>query len=241
MPGQSEVLSIVRMLRPQRSQFRKCRIGSLGDGGYVLPEDLAGISRVLSIGVGSEVSFDMHFAAAGVPVHQYDPTVDGPPLQHANFDFHPIAWAFADGERTASLGGMIRAHGFDQRDDALLKFDTEGAEWESLRSVTPDLLKHFRIIVCELHGFNSLHNPAFLQDVWQAMNLLTRNHTVVHLHANNCCGISLVEGVPVPAVLELTLLRNDRSDFGPCHEPIPGPLDYPSMPDRPDLVLRPYA
>lgn len=35
MPGQSEVLSIVRMLRPQRSQFRKCRIGSLGDGATI--------------------------------------------------------------------------------------------------------------------------------------------------------------------------------------------------------------
>jgi hypothetical protein len=64
---------------------------------------------------------------------------------------------------------------------------------------------------------------------------------VVHLHANNCCGFSLIEGVPVPAVLELTLLRKDRSTFSPCDDPIPGPLDYPNMNDRPDLVLRSFV
>jgi hypothetical protein len=241
MSGQSEVLSLIRLLRPARSSFRKVRVGSLGDGGYVLPDDLQGITNVLSIGIGEEVSFDLHFAKQGIPIYQYDPTVIGPPIQHDNFQFHKVAWSHEDGEKTATLSNMVRVHGLNATSDAILKFDTEGAEWQSIRNTPSDILKHFRIIACELHGFNSLHNPAFMQEVRQTMQLLTRHHTVVHLHANNCCGISLVEGVPVPAVVELTLLRNDRSDFFPSHEPIPGPLDYPNMPDRPDLVLSPYA
>lgn len=229
------------MLRPLQSRFRKVRIGSLADGGYVLPDDLDGISDLLSIGIGEEVSFDVHFARTGVPVYQYDPTVPGPPVSHERFVFHKTAWAPQDDANGKTLASMIRDHGLSGTADAILKFDTEGAEWACMHAMSADLLKHFRIIACELHGFNSLGNPALLAQVRQTLNVLTRHHTVVHLHANNCCGISLVEGVPVPAVVELTLLRNDRSDFHPSLEAIPGPLDFPNMPDRPDLVLNPFA
>lgn len=241
MSAQSEVLAIVRQLRPFQSRFSKVRVGSLADGGYVLPDDLQGISDLLSIGIGGEVSFDLHFARAGIPVYQYDPTVECPPVDHEGFVFHKEAWSPRDVDGEVSLAGMIQRHGLGRTHDAILKFDTEGAEWACFQNLSPDLLKHFRIIACELHGFNSLGNPALLAQVRQALQVLTRYHTVVHLHANNCCGVSLVEGVPVPAVVELTLLRNDRSDFVPSREPIPGPLDFPNMPDRPDLVLNPFA
>lgn len=241
MSAQTEVLSIIQRLKPYASELRKVRVGSLADGGYVLPDDLEGISAVLSIGIGEEVSFDVHFARAGVPVYQYDPTVECPPIDHANFQFHKIAWAPQDSASEATLASMIQRHDLAGTHDAILKFDTEGAEWACMRDLSPDLLKHFRIIACELHGFNSLHNPEFMQQVRQTLNVLTQHHTVVHLHANNCCGISLVEGVPVPAVVELTLLRNDRGAFCPNLEPIPGPLDFPNMTDRPDLVLNPFG
>lgn len=213
----------------------------MGDGGYVLPDDLDGISAMLSLGVGSEVSFDMHFANMGIPIYQYDPTVDGPPEQHKLFTFNRTAWAKTDSQESRSLASMIDIHGIATTNDAILKFDVEGAEWECFESMDSTLLKHFRIIVCELHGMQRLGNQDLLQQTWRMFSTLTHSHTVVHLHANNCCGISLVEGVPVPAVLELTLIRNDRSYFSDCHDPIPGPLDFPSMDDRPDLVLKAFG
>lgn len=218
----------------------KVRVGTMGDGGYVMPNDLAGISQVLSIGIGQEVSFDRYFARQGIPVFQYDHTVDGPPEANACFQFNKIAWGHENTAGTLSLAGMVDKHGINASNDAILKFDTEGAEWLSIIHTPVELLRHFRIMVCELHGLTSLGNPEFLAQVRETLQRLTRHHTVVHLHANNCCGISLVEGVPVPAVVEVTLLRNDRSVFSPCYEPIPGPLDYPSMTDRPDLVLTPF-
>ncbi len=241
MPGQTEVLSLLHLLRPYQCDFRKVRIGSLGDGGYVMPDDCDGVTAVLSLGVGTEVSFDEHFAKRGVPVYQYDPTVGGPPVAHENFHFNAVAWGATDSPGVASLGTMIRSHGLNATNDAILKFDIEGGEWDAMSTVAPDQLKYFRIIVCELHALHAIHDLTYLRTLKRTMNLLTRNHTVVHLHANNCCGITLVEGVPVPAVVELTLLRNDRSGFAPSDEPIPGPLDYPSMDDRPDLVLRPFG
>jgi hypothetical protein len=241
MTNQSEVLSIIKMIRPKKSTFRKVRIGSLSDGGYVLPDDLDGIDSLLSLGVGDEVSFDLHFLKKGIPVYQYDPTIDSSPSDNADsFIFHKIAWASHDSIGGRSLSSMVQQHEIFNSDRGILKFDTEGAEWECIPTTSEHTLKHFRIIVCELHGLNSLGNGELRRKIRETLGLLTRNHTVMHLHANNCCGITLVEGVPVPAVVELTLLRNDRSEFTTCNEAIPGPLDYPNMNDRADLVLNYY-
>lgn len=241
MPRQTEVMSLLAMLRPHTSDFGKIRVGAMGDGGYVLPNDLVGISAVLSLGVGGDTSFDEHFADRGVPVYQYDPTVDGPPKPHDNFHFHKIAWGAVDDEETISLDGLLKKHDLVGSNDVLLKFDIEGGEWNIFMTTTAEVLRHFRIITCELHRLNGLSDRLFIQQIRQTLSLLTRSHTVVHLHANNCCGITLVEGVPVPAVVEVTLLRNDRSSsFALSSEPIPGPLDYPNMDDRPDIVLRPF-
>lgn len=241
MSGQTEVMSLMTQLRPHRCDFRKIRVGALGDGGYVLPDDCEGLSAVLSLGVGVDVSFDEYFADKGVAVYQYDPTVDGPPKAREQFHFHPIAWGSTDTADTISLEGLVRKHELRESNDVLLKFDIEGGEWEAFSATPAHVLKHFRIITCELHGLNALHDRLQVQQIRQTISLLTRYHTIVHLHANNCCGITLVEGVPVPAVIELTLLRNDRSCFTPSDEPIPGPLDFPNMDDRPDLVLRPFG
>lgn len=222
-------------------EMGKIRIGSMGDGGYVLPDDLANIDHLLSIGIGQEVSFDLFFAESGVAVSQYDHTVDGPPIQHPQFRFNKIAWSHEDSATTLSLSGMMAKDHLQASNRMILKFDTEGAEWPSLLDTPVELLRHFRIIVCELHALNNLANADFLAQVKQVLMKLTRHHTTVHLHANNCCGLSLIEGIAVPTVIELTLLRNDRSQFTPSHEPIPGPLDFPSMTDRPDLVLRPFG
>jgi hypothetical protein len=240
MPTQAELLATLKGLTPRQSRFAKLRAGSFGDGGYVLPNDLDGIDKVLSIGIGNEISFDRFFAERGATLYQYDHTITALPEHHANFIFHPVAWGVNDDGQSRSLATMIATHGFDRSNSGLLKFDVEGAEWSCLTNVTPEQLKPFRIISCELHALNNLQNDPFLHNFRRIMALLTHHHTCVHLHANNCCGMSLIEGIPIPNVLEITLLRNDRSEFSPSHEPIPGPLDYPSMSDRADLILTPF-
>jgi hypothetical protein len=241
MSRQSELCSLLSLLSPKRSDFTKVRIGSLGDGGYVLPNDLNGLAAVLSIGIGTEVSFDCEFADRGLTVYQYDHTVDGPPVFHSSFVFHRAAWGSTDGEHVQTLNSMIRRHNLNASTENLLKFDVEGAEWQSIMVAADEDLKPFRIVVCELHGLNALADEAFFRLARQVLDKLTRNHAVVHLHANNCGGIMSIEGVPVPNVVEITLLRKDRSDFYPSVEPIPGPLDYPNIADRPDLVLNPFS
>ena len=240
MSKQSEILSLVKMFAPYDPEMNKIRVGSLGDGGYVLPNDLEQIDSVLSIGIGDEDSFDLHFAQKNISIFQYDHTVEGALNKNEKYQFHKIAWSSNDSKETRTLANMIKYHGLDSSNNGILKFDTEGAEWECIPDLNADLLKNFRIIVCELHGLTSIINNNHREIVRKTIQVLTRNHTIVHLHANNCCGLSIIEGIPLPAVIELTLLRNDRSKFSLSKSPIPGPLDFPNMKDRPDLILNPF-
>jgi hypothetical protein len=237
MTKQSEILSLLNLLTPYDPEMKKIRVGSMGDGGYVLPDDLDGIDNVLSIGIGEEDSFDYYFAKNNIPVFQYDHTVDSAKNKCQYYFFNKIALSKSDGEGSRSLSTMIDLHGFHSSNNGILKFDIEGAEWECFSDINSDLLKHFRIIVCELHGISSVVNSEHRLVVRKTLEILLSNHSLVHLHANNCCGIHLLEGIPVPAVVELTLLRNDRSSFTLSKDPIPGALDFPNMADRPDLVL----
>ena len=240
MSLQSEILSLVKTLAPYDPEMGKVRVGSLGDGGYVLPDDLEQIDSVLSIGIGDEDSFDFHFANKGIQIFQYDHTVESAANKHSLYQFHKIAWGATDSVQTRTLATMVQSHGLNNSNNGILKFDVEGAEWDCIPDINSNLLKYFRIIVCELHGLTSIGNDNHRESVRKTLQVLTQNHSIVHLHANNCCGLSIVEGISLPAVIELTLLRNDRSTFRESKSKIPGPLDFPNMTDRPDLVLNPF-
>ena len=80
-----------------------------------------------------------------------------------------------------------------------------------------------------------------IEQAQKMVDLITRNHECVHLHANNNGKILLVSGIVVPELLEVTFLRRDRSLFKPSREPIPSSLDAPNMKDRDDYVLTTFG
>ncbi len=227
------------MMRPrQLASLKKIRVGNLGDGGYVMPDDFDGLQAVLSIGVGHDVSFDHYFAERGLQVYQYDHTLDGPPASHSNFRFNKLGWGHENTDNMRNLAGMLADNALASSFDLLLKFDIEGGEWGALHACDEALLAQFRVITFELHSLCLLDVPGNLDLFLARLAVLTAGHTPIHLHANNWAGYQIIQGVPVPDVVELTLLRNDRDRFVPSTDPIPGPLDVPNAPGRPDIVLR---
>ncbi len=124
----------------------------------------------------------------------------------------------------------------------LLKFDVEGAEYDLLLSLPADLLQSFPVIVCEFHDFSQLADRGFYERACAALQVLTKHHATVHLHANNYRDMVLIGGVPVPDVFELALLRTDLGVTGSLQtDPIPGPLDRPNDPSKFDLCLTPFS
>ena len=93
-----------------------------------------------------------------------------------------------------------------------------------------------------MHELNAIGTAEGLDRLARCLDALTRHHEPVHLHANSYAGMALVQGVPVPQVIELALLRRDLERFaGPSAEPMPGPLDRPNHPALPDLCPPPFG
>lgn len=239
---QRDLLETLQLLRPWATRkIGKIRVGNDYDGGYVLPSVALQADVVLSIGVGHDVSFDHIMAQRGAHILQFDHTVPKPPTDHPNFHFEKLGWAPQTGGEFLDFDAMLERMRALNPTKALLKFDVEGAEYACLPAMNADHLKPFEVVTCELHDLGRLAEPVFHARFRQVMELLITHHCPVHLHANNYAGVVLVEGVPVPSVIELTLLRRDLDSF-PCisNEPMPGPLDRPNHPGRPDIVLNPF-
>jgi glycosyltransferase involved in cell wall biosynthesis len=239
---QHEVLSLLDMIRPlAMANGTKVRVGNVYDGGYVLPDRALDCDAVLSIGVGHDVSFDLAFAHRGAMVVQFDHTVEASPSPHANFRFHKLGWGAETKGDLLSFADMRSAFGTVPVRRPMLKFDVEGAEYDALAAMTPDDLTEFEVITCELHDFARLGERDMFERIKNTLEKLTRHHAPVHLHANNCGGLTLIAGVPVPGVLELTLLRRDLDQFpGASDEPMPGALDRPNNPSVSDICLRAF-
>ena len=69
------------------------RRGRDGDGGYVQLDDLGTVHAAYSIGIGSDVSWDVAMADLGVEIWQYDHTIARPPQSHPKFHFQSIGLA----------------------------------------------------------------------------------------------------------------------------------------------------
>ena len=240
--GQADVLSLLAMLQPRgMSTSHKIRLGASYDGGYVLPDAALECDALLSIGIGSDVSFDHALAERGMPVFQYDHTVEASPIKHERFRFNKLGWGPTTDGAFVSLATMMNTMLQAGSTRPLLKFDIEGGEYPVLEAIEADALEPFPVIVCELHGLSGLSDPAFHDRARHCIETLTRHHAPVHLHANNYGVMALVLGVPVPDVLEVSLLRRDLGLTGRASaDAIPGLLDRPNHPLLPDLCLTPF-
>lgn len=63
------------------------RIGSAGDGGYLVPDALSGIQPCYSPGASTTIGFDLDCAERGMKVFLADPSVERLPQEHPNLSF----------------------------------------------------------------------------------------------------------------------------------------------------------
>lgn len=235
-----ELQESLQLIQPKASPNRLMRIGGATDGGYLIPDDLDNIAACFSPGVGESAGFELALAAKEIRSFMADYSVDKSPVDHELFDFEKLFLATHN-----KPGKFIRLEDWIERKgqtagDLILQMDIEGAEWPILADVSAETLSRFRLIVLELHGLdNLLTNPLGIEIFKSVFLKLNGQFSVVHLHANNCCGALNYQGIQIPRVLEVTLVRNDRYEVsGEVFEPnIPNPLDVPNAPTRKELLL----
>jgi len=221
----ADLVELLRSLHPLDSGVELVRVGPMGDGGYLLPDDLDGIDYVFSPGVSDESGFEMALADRGMQVFLADRSVDGAAEQHQNFTFEKQFVGCLSDEAFTTLDDWKQRHLPDYTGDLLLQMDIEGFEYETLLAASAGLLAQFRIMVIEIHFLDQLLNKPWFDLVSRFFAKLMANHSVVHIHPNNCCGSVKAMGLELPRILEMTLFRNDRLRRRQYANRYPHPLD----------------
>lgn len=238
--GVALIESSISLIRPLPTPFELIRIGGSGDGGYLISDDLEGVKACFSPGVADSVAFELALATRGIKSFMADYSVHGSPVKNDLFDFEkPFLATHNEPGKFVRLDDWITSKN-QTKGDLILQMDIEGNEWPILADISSETLAQFRIIVLELHGMdNLLTNPLGTEIFNTVFRKLNAKFSVVHLHASNCCGELKYQGMRIPRVLEVTLIRNDRYQKSQQSFPsiIPNPLDVPNVPGKKELAL----
>jgi len=229
------------LLTPWDIDLEKFRIGRMGDGGYVVADQLRPKQAVLSYGIANEVSFDLELAKAGFKVWQFDHTILCAPLEHRNITFTKEGVAGQDRPEESLYTIERHADRFGiNLDGAILKMDVEGAEWDVLQSIAPETLRRFDQIYFEMHGLGRLPRPKFARQFRACLEKINAHFTLFHVHANNARPLVPIDNFFVPGLLEVSFVRTDLVKRSKSRTWYPTDLDAPNNKNKPDLKLWQY-
>jgi len=233
-----KVRDLMRMLRPHRLvSASKTRVGRFFDGGYVMLDRFDDVSAAYSLGINDDVSWDLDVAARGIPIYQYDHTIERLPAEHEMFHWEKIGIAAkADGE-FETLERLVVKNGHETAENLLLKIDIEGFEWEVFANTPSRVFNQFSQVVAELHWLERIGEYDFGERARRGISNLMSTHKLVHVHANNHAPWIVLGGVCLPCVIEITLARKDLGTFEVSDEIFPTPLDMPCHSQLADLYL----
>ena len=239
----AKVRELIRSLRPMTCGKDLIRLGPEGDGGYLVPDDLAGIKACFSPGTELESGFERDCANLGIPVYLADGSVNGPPDSHELFHFSQKFIGAFSNEEYITLDDWVShntpAPASGSEDHLLLQMDIEGAEYEVFLNASEALLQRFRIIVCEFHYLDRLLEKAFYPIAATVFAKLLKTHACVHNHPNNHTGSIRTKDIVLPPCMELTFLRNDRLEDPQPARVFPHPLDVDNSAREPSVPLPP--
>lgn len=222
----------------------KTRLGSIGDGGYVVIDGYD-YDFYIGCGIGSNPQFDMQF------IRKY-PNIKGlvfdGEIEYCMYFSHWVHFVARNiaGENTDHTTNLNEET--DPFNNIFIKMDIEGHEWKWLKSFKN--LDKVKQIVVEVHGL--FHNPHTYdwtkhsnydyQDVIDGLKKINETHYLVHFHSNNSAEYANLDGKELPTVGELTYIRKrDCLIDGLNKTALPiGGLDFANGTDRHDLKFSEY-
>lgn len=220
-----ELESLLKRLHPRDSGKQLIRLGPVGDGGYLVPDDLEGLGACFSPGVSSISGFELDCADRGIDVFLADRSVDQPTEMHPRFRFEKRYVGAFNNKDFMTLEDWISRSCPPEQCDMILQMDIEGYEYETLLSVSQASLERFRILVVEFHNLDQLWARSFFAIASRCFEKLLEHHECVHIHPNNVGKSVITRGIEVPRIAEFTFLRRDRFENTGFASPIPHPLD----------------
>jgi sRNA-binding regulator protein Hfq len=207
---EKQLLDFLYRFRPYQTNFQLIRLGEVGDGGYLIPNDLTGKLTCITAGVGKQIGFEYDLAQKGISCYMTDYSVEKTPLAHKNFFFLKKFIGTKNDDIHISFKDYLNEI-LKPNEDYILKIDIEGDELKVLPLFEEHDLARMRIIIIELHHFTNIITPMGYNLIEIIMNKIQKNHTIVHIHPNSYSPcIKFSKKIELYDLLEITFLRNDR-------------------------------
>lgn len=228
--------NFLKMVHPVATNHPLIRLGCEGDGGYLVPDDLEGISACFSPGVSTVADFELSIAERGIPCYLADYSVDQAPVQHPLISFEKKFLGLENNEVFTTLDAWVEKHA-PNRTDFLLQMDIEGAEYDVLFDVSDETLQQCRILVIEFHHLDRLITNEGFRFLNLIFKKLDKYFKVVHIHPNNCAPSYVYDEFEIPPIMEFTFLRRDRIRTTNLITAFPNANDSPNIDSMPNYAL----
>ena len=206
------VVKFIKALQPVKAEHGELiRVGSKGDGGYVMLDNLNDIDAAYSMGISDNVDWDLEIAEMGIPVYMYDHTIGELPKKHKDFNFHKVGICGKNTQdpELKDIGTLLNENNHTECKNLLLKMDIEGYEWESFATLSDEDIFKFSQIVCEFHNFSRSSLRDIDSKTNRAMRKILKYMKCVHIHVNNNGAIDNIYGHSLPAYIEISFVRKD--------------------------------
>jgi hypothetical protein len=233
----SKVLRLIKKLRPQDCGKELIRIGSAGDGGYLIPDDLDGIEYCFSPGVSTTSDFESQLADRGIRSFLADNSVDAPPTSRPELVFDRKHLGCLNDDKFVTLASWKEKYLKDYSDDLILQMDIEDGEYAVILNTPAELLNQFRILVIEFHSLQRLFDTFDFGLTAACFDRLLELFCVVHIHPNNFYRSVKRGNIEIPMIMEFTFLNKKRISSTKPVNTFPNALDAPNVANRRSLNL----
>ncbi len=198
----------------ENTEFPLIRLGQ-GDGSYLIPDDMKGISHCISPGFGGLMTFENElYAKYGIPSVIVDREVIYESVPGITFIANYVDMFSNRKDLNISLANVVSGLG-NVTGDLMLQMDIESSEWLVLRSLSPRDLDQFRIMVIEFHSLHNIRNRFFYEQIaLPTLRKILNIFAVVHVNVNESSGFWTINGDDFfPDTIEVTFHHKRRTEF----------------------------
>jgi hypothetical protein len=229
----------ISLVSPQSLGVPLIRLGGNGDGGYLLPDDMEGITACFSPGVDFTALFEKELATKyHIKSYLADYSVSQSPEDSEYIHFEKKFLGTKNNHQFTRLEDWFERHTIaTPNGDYLLQMDIEGAEFEVILDTPQHVLRQFRTIIIEFHGMEKMFHSGHLKKIKSVFEKLTQNHLVAHIHPNNGRPLFYKDGIEIPKVFEMTLYRKNCCNADQAPLAFPHKLDRTNVTSKPDFSL----
>lgn len=234
--SKKDISRVLKKLLPYNIDQDLIRLGDQNDGGYLIPNDIEGIKKNYSAGIGNLSKFERDLQEKySIKSYMLDYNEIDLSLLPNESKFFKKKISITSSKEELSINDWLD----NEKGDLIFKMDIEGDEYLTLTSISEQNLKKIRILIIEIHDLRHLRNYFFFKSFEKIINKLNKNFFICHLHPNNASKVKNVGGFDIPDMLELTLIRKDRvKNFKGVFSNLPHQLDQKTVLKKKEIFIQ---